>query len=247
MNLEKPQDSHSSKLANQPKNRYSLVQKIERELSQLKDVAFNDRKMFQNEIHNLKQELACRIGNLEDSNEIRSKLTKKTQKLRREKKVLQKQVDNLTKKVQNLENNNKILREKVKELLGEQVIDNITTNLSSTQTSDNQNKNLIDLSNTTTQVISHRKMTQDNNKDEILMGIKRKKRSKTSLTLRNLKKLRMKKKKKNNTKQNPSLETKNKTELETESNTCVKKHKRKSWSPKLKKKRIKPSKQIIDK
>ncbi|KAJ3445247.1 bzip transcription factor [Anaeramoeba flamelloides] len=247
MDLDKPQETHSSKFANQSENSHALVQKIERELSQLKDVAFNDRKMFLKEIQNLKQELACRIGTLEDSNEIRSKLTKKTQKLRREKKDLQKQVDSLTKKVQKLENHNKILREKVKELLGERVIDNITTNNSSTQMGGNQNKNLLDLSNIATQVISQGEITENSDNDEIVPEIKRNKRSKTARSFRNLGSLRLKKKIKNNKKQNTSMGTKSNSNLGLEKNLSVKKHKRKSWTPKLKKNRRKSAGQRIEK
>ncbi|KAJ3426687.1 bzip transcription factor [Anaeramoeba flamelloides] len=133
------EEIHSDKL-DQTDTNFTLVKKIEKELSQLKEAAFNDRKMFQEEIQNLKQELTCRISTLEDSNELRSKLTKKTQKLRKEKKELQNQVTILTKKCQKLENHNKILRVKVKELLGEQVINNINSNIYNHENNNNQNE-----------------------------------------------------------------------------------------------------------
>ncbi|KAJ6245770.1 hypothetical protein M0813_20190 [Anaeramoeba flamelloides] len=108
------------------------LQNIEQELDQLKEKAINDRHSFQNQIQTLKQQLQQRIGALEDSNEKRNKLVKKSQKLKMDRCKLLEQIQNVKKKMTVLSRNNLILQNKVRELLLQKDIDNetnIETNL----------------------------------------------------------------------------------------------------------------------
>ncbi|KAJ6254242.1 fyve and coiled-coil domain containing 1 [Anaeramoeba flamelloides] len=108
------------------------LQNIEQELEQLKEKAKNDRDKFLQQIQTLKKQLQHGIGSLEDSNEERNRLAKKSQKLKRDRNKLLEQITKLKQKMLVLTKNNMLLQNKVRELLHQKGTDNetnIETNL----------------------------------------------------------------------------------------------------------------------
>eukprot|EP01155_Anaeramoeba_flamelloides_P043844 Anaeramoba_flamelloidesc37603_g1_i1.p1 GENE.c37603_g1_i1~~c37603_g1_i1.p1 ORF type:complete len:286 (+),score=77.19 c37603_g1_i1:250-1107(+) len=110
----------------------SSFQSIEEELDYLKEKAMDDRQKFQKQIQTLKKQLQHGIGSLEDSNEKRNKLAKKSQKLKRDRFKLMEQIAKSKKKMILLSKNNQVLQKKVRELVPNSTLvneTNIETNL----------------------------------------------------------------------------------------------------------------------
>ncbi|KAJ6247344.1 nucleoprotein tpr-related [Anaeramoeba flamelloides] len=92
-------------------------QDLKERIEQLKEKAKEDRRSFEERIQTLKKKLLQKISNLEDSNEKRSKLAKKSQKLKIEKNSLNSKLEYLKKKKQSLQQQNQVIQEKVQEIV----------------------------------------------------------------------------------------------------------------------------------
>ncbi|KAJ6231194.1 hypothetical protein M0813_06140 [Anaeramoeba flamelloides] len=94
-----------------------LRQDLKERIEKLKEKAKEDRKSFEERIQTLKKKLLQKISNVEDSNEKRSKLAKKSQKLKIEKNCLNYKLEYLKKKKKLLQQQNQVIQEKIQEIM----------------------------------------------------------------------------------------------------------------------------------